>query len=162
MNCERIEASLLAVVDGRAAREDRERVAEHIATCPACSQRIEAMRQAWVALDRLPAVEPSAGFDARLRARMAEQQARAIWLGWLPAHRRLLALAAALLLVAVAWISLRPAMHHAAPANPENQEDFAVVKNLPALENYDVISNFDALSALPGAQEAAPQSQPME
>ena len=71
MNCERIESSLLAVVDGRATREERERVEEHAASCEACTLRNEQMRGIWSELDRLPALEPSAAFDARLRARLA-------------------------------------------------------------------------------------------
>lgn len=157
MNCERIEAALLAVVDGRATPEDRRRVETHVATCDSCARRIEEMRGVWTSLDRLEGLEPSPAFDARLRARMAEQQARAGWRAWLPSHLRLVAVTAALLAVAV-WVSLRPARRPAAPA-PENQEDFAVVKNLPVLENYDVIANFDALSALPGAQTTAPPKQ---
>ena len=73
MNCERIESSLLAVVDGRATREERERVEEHAASCEACTLRNEQMRGIWSELDRLPALEPSAAFDARLRARLADE-----------------------------------------------------------------------------------------
>ena len=161
MNCERIESSLLAVVDGRATREERERVEEHAASCEACTLRNEQMRGIWSELDRLPALEPSAAFDARLRARLADEPRRPQWLGWMAGNMRLVAVVAALAVVAV-WFSLRPAIDRPAPETPRSQQDFAVVKNLPVLENYDVVTNLDVLSDLPGAQEEAAHAQPIE
>lgn len=161
MNCERIEASLLAVVDGRATNEERERVAEHAIACTACARRMEQMRSVWIDLDSLPAIEPWPSFDARLRARIAEQPARSRFLGWMTGNMRLVAVAAALVAVAV-WFSLRPALQRPAPETAQSQQDFAVVKNLPVLENYDVVSNLDVLSDLPGAEQAAAQPQPIE
>jgi anti-sigma factor RsiW len=165
MNCERIEAALLAVVDGRATREERERVAEHVAACAACARQAEEMRAVWSGLDRLPELEPSPSFDARLRARLAEEQNRPRLFAWMAGNMRLVAVVAALVAVA-AWFSLRPVAQRPAPqAAAQSQEDFSVVKNLPVLENYDVVSNLDVLSDLPGAEQhtsAAPQPQPME
>lgn len=166
MNCERVEAALLAVVDGRATREERERVAEHAAACNACARRMEQIRAVWSELDRLPEIEPSPAFDARLRTRLAEEPGRPRLFGWMAGNMRWLAVAAALVAVVV-WFSLRPMARRPAPQAPaeSNQEDFSVVKNLPVLENYDVVSNLDVLSDLPGAQKqtsAAPRQQPME
>ena len=161
MDCERIEASLLAVIDGRAASEERERVEGHLAVCGACARRMEQMRAVWSDLESLPAIEPSPSFDARLRARMAGQPAPSGLFGWLTGNMRLIAVVAALVAVAV-WITLRPAIQRPAPTSGQTQQDFAVVKNLPVLENYDVVSNFDVLSDLPGAEDTSTQSQPME
>jgi anti-sigma factor RsiW len=161
MNCERMEALLLAVIDGRATPEERERVSGHVVGCATCARRMEEMTATWSVLSELPAVEPSAWFDARLRAWMSEPAPKSSLLGRLPGGLRWVALAAALGAVAL-WISLRPPLRRPVPApSAQNQEDFAVIKNLPELENYDVISNFEALSALPGAQ-AVNTSQQME
>jgi anti-sigma factor RsiW len=161
MNCEKMESLLLAVVDGRATSEEQERVAAHAAACPSCAQRMEEMSAIWAGLDSLPSVEPSPWFDARLRARMSEPLPKTPWFVRLPSGARWAAVAA---LVAVAlWVSLRPAMRRPAPAvTAPTQQDFAVIKNLPELENYDVISNFEALSALPGAQTVSGDQQQME
>jgi anti-sigma factor RsiW len=161
MDCERIEASLLAVVDGRAANEERERVEAHVAACSACARRMEGMRSIWSDLDSLPAIEPSPSFDARLRARIAAQPGRPGLFGWMTGNLRLVAVVAALVAVA-AWISFRPIAGPTAPTAVQSQQDFAVVKNLPVLENYDVVSNFDVLSDLPGAEDIATQPQSME
>lgn len=161
MNCERMEPLLLAVIDGRATVEERERVNDHAAHCGHCARRIEELNATWSALEGLPAMEPSAWFDARLRARMREPQPKVSRFGRLPGAARWTAAAAALVAVAL-WIWLRPPVGRRAPAvSTQNQQDFAVIQNLPELENYDVISNFDALSALPGAQTVN-ASQQME
>lgn len=161
MDCERIEAALLAVVDGRAAKQERERVEGHVAACGACARRMEEMQGVWSDLDSLPAVEPSPSFDARLRARMAEQPARPRFFEWMTGNMRLVAVVAALVAVAV-WISLRPTIQRPAPSSAQAQQDFAVVKNLPVLENYDVVANFDVLSDLPGAEDTSTQPQSLE
>lgn len=151
MNCEKMDALLLAVIDSRATPEERERVMAHAAGCGICARKLEELQATWSALDTLPSVEPSAWFDTRLRARMNELPSRRGWTGWLPAGLRWAAVAA--LVAATLWFSLRPPERRPAPAvTAQTQQDFAVIKNLPELENYDVISNFDALSALPGAQ----------
>ncbi len=164
MNCQRIESALLAVLDGRATAAEKEQAAAHIAQCADCARRMESLRDAWNALDHLPAIEPSPLFDARLRARLAEEAVapRPRWFAWPLAHLRLVALAAGLVAVTAVWLSVRPAAVLPTPAREQSQQDFAVVKNLPILENYDVLSNFDALTALPGAQQDASQAQPME
>jgi hypothetical protein len=125
---------------------------------------MEQMRGVWTELDHLPVLEPSAGFDARLRARLAAAPAQPRWLGWFTGNLRLVAVVAALVAAAV-WLSLRPPAIRPAPNGAQSQADFVVVKNLPVLENYDVVSSFDALSDLPGADQPAsaqPQAQPME
>jgi anti-sigma factor RsiW len=151
MNCERMGALLLAVVDGRATAEERELVNQHVAGCAGCARRMQDMRATWSALDAMPTAEPSPWFDARLRARLREPAPKRVRLGWLPGGARWAAMAALVVAIAI-WISLRPPVQRPAPAAATENQDFAVVKNLPELENYDVISNFEALSALPGAQ----------
>jgi anti-sigma factor RsiW len=158
MNCERMGVLLLAVVDGRATPEERERVSAHVAGCEVCARKLDEMGATWSALDALPTADASAWFETRLRARMAEMPAGHNWAAWLPGSARWAAVVA---LVAIAlWFSVRPPILRRAPAtNAQSQEDFAVIKNLPELENYDVISNFEALSALPGAQSVGNSQQ---
>ncbi|HEV2386174.1 MAG TPA: zf-HC2 domain-containing protein [Candidatus Acidoferrales bacterium] len=155
MKCEQVRNALPILLAGRASREERGRLDAHLASCAGCARHADQMRSVWLALDELPGTEPSAGFDARFRARLAAQPARSPLLAWFPMPVRL---AAAALVVAViaAWFSLRPITGKRVATRAQAQDDFAVVKNLTVLENYDVISNFDALSALPGA-EAAPR-----
>jgi hypothetical protein len=46
----------------------------------------------------------------------------------------------------------------AAVAQASSESDFRMINDLPELENYDVLSNFDALSALPATPAAQPAS----
>lgn len=158
MNCEPVEALLLAVVDGRATAEERELVNQHVASCAGCARRMEEMRATWSALDALPAAEPSPWFDAQLRARLRDPAPKRSRPGWLPGGARWAAMAALVVAIAI-WISLRPPVQRPAPTATTENQDFTVVKNLPELENYDVISNFEALSALAGAQTVGTPQQ---
>ncbi len=54
----------------------------------ACHERAEDFRKLWGVLDEVPLVEPSLGFDARIRARIAEEP-RPRWLSWLVPQPRL-------------------------------------------------------------------------
>jgi hypothetical protein len=100
----------------------------------------------------VPVVEPSLSFDARIRARIAEEQRRG-WLGWFVPQPRL-AFAMALLLALSVWMAKLPREGTAAGTE---QQDFEAIKDLGVLENYDVLSKFDALSEVP--VDAAPADQ---
>ena len=93
-------------------------------------------------------IEPSAAFDVRVRARVAAEPVKqSWWAAFLPAPRG--AFAAALLLLASVWLGTRPV--------PQAQiaED-----DIPVLENYDVLSNFDPLTELPQPVQADDATQP--
>jgi hypothetical protein len=101
-------------------------------------------------LEEMPISEPSLGFDARLRQRIAAEPRHHFWEGWLPAPR--LAFAMSMLLVMSAWIARLPLD---VPTASKTEEDYHMIKDLRVLEDYDVLSNFEALSELPPS--AAPQ-----
>jgi len=151
--CEDVSKQLIAYLDRRANSAERHEVEEHLAACSACHQRAEDFRKLWGVLDEVPLVEPSLGFDARIRARIAEEPRRG-WLGWLVPQPRL-AFAMALLLALSVWMAKLPREGNVAGTE---QQDFEAIKDLGVLENYDVLSKFDALSEVP-VEEAAPANQ---
>jgi len=106
----------------------------------------------------VPLVEPSLSFDARIRARIAEEPRRR-WVGWLVPQPRL-AFAMALLLALSVWMAKLP--REGSPVGTE-QQDFEAIKDLGVLENYDVLSKFDALSEVPvdATAPADQQAQPV-
>jgi anti-sigma factor RsiW len=55
---------------------------QHIAGCPACRDLVEAQRGLWRTLDAWPAPEVSPQFDARLYARIAQEDALPAWKQW--------------------------------------------------------------------------------
>jgi anti-sigma factor RsiW len=159
MKCEDVSKELIAYVDRRANPSERRRVEEHLADCAACRDRTEEMRRVSALLSELPMVEPSFGFDARVRQRVAAEPPRR-WFGWfVPAPR--LVFAVAMLIALSVVVAKAPSRHTTGPATTatadvQQEEDFNAIKNLGVLENYDVLTKFDALSE---ASTATPSSQ---
>ena len=159
--CAALESKLVEYLDGRARPVVRHAVEEHLSACTACRSRVEEFRSLWSALDELPPISPSPAFDASLRSRIAAEPARHSFWSWVPSARLVFAMTA---LVAVSvWLSSMPRFKtiaplasqssQQAPANQATQvtaeSDFGMIRDLPELENFDVISKFDALSELP-------------
>lgn len=162
MNCERMEHLLVVYLDGRARADERAEVESHLGACDACRRRADGFRAVWAALDEAEAVEPSPAFDARLRQRLEAEPQRRLS-GWLlPAPGAALAFLA-LLLVAV-WVTfLAPApgedgallTRQSAPG----EDEFAMIRDLGVLENYDVLANFEVLAEL--AENGSPARREM-
>ena len=157
MRCTEMQGKLVEYLDGRAKPADRHAVEEHLSICVSCRSRVEEFRALWSALDGLPAISPSPAFDASLRTRIAAEPARRSFWSLLPSPR--LAFAVTSLIAISVWMSAgRPAIpgptmvgQTAAPGQISADSDFGMIRDLPVLENYDVVSKFDALSELPGA-----------
>ena len=150
MNCEQLEKSLVAYLDTKAKPLERRQVEAHLSECGACRQRAEDFRLLWGVLDELPSVAPSAAFDASVRARVArEARANGFWTWVVPSPR--LALAAMALVVLSLWLTSFPPARQPAPVVTAqgSEAEFRMIKDLPVLEDYDVLANFDALSDLP-------------
>ena len=151
-NCERIVEFLIPYLDGRASSSEQREVEAHAAVCAACKTRVEEFRRLSVALNEMPAIEPSLAFDARVRQRIAEEP-RINWFGFLiPAPR--LAFSLAFLLALSVWTTgIEPKMPEVQPTAAQSEQDFRLIKDLDVLENYDVVKNFDALSELPVVEQ---------
>jgi len=149
MNCERMETRLVAFLDGRLEAAERVEVDAHLAGCAACRARAEEFRALWGVLDAAPAFEPSAAFDARLRQRIAGEP-RAWWLGWLVPSPRMAVAAALLVILSISIVSLAPPPETATAQVAQNssEEEFKLINNLPLLEDYDVLTNFEVLTEL--------------
>ena len=143
MSCERMETRIMGYVDGRLRESERAEVEKHLAGCAACRLRVSEFRSVKELLGELPQIEPSPAFDTRVRARVAALPKKSSWLRWFAPSPRV-AFAASMLLLATVWLG-RSTNVPVIPPTDEAQID----RNLPALENYDVISDFGALSDLP-------------
>jgi anti-sigma factor RsiW len=151
MSCSRMENRILPYVDGRLKESERRKMEAHLAACAACRLRVNEFRAVTGLLDELPQIEPSAAFDVRVRARVAAEPVKQSWWAWFTPSPRV-AFAASLLLLGTVWIG----------AN-SNQTSIAQ-EDLPVLENYDVLSNFEPLTELPQpvqADETNQQNQQM-
>ena len=155
MSCDRVENRILPYVDGRLKASEMREVETHLKTCAACLLRVNEFRALSGLLDEMPQIEPSGAFDARVRARVAAEPVKqSWWAGFAPSPR--VAFAASMLLLATVWFGSRPNE----PLAPEPEAQ--VVSDLPVLENFDVVSSFDALSDLPQPvnDESNQQQQP--
>lgn len=148
MKCEDVSNELMAYIDGRTSAAARREVETHLAECAACQTRADEFRKVSMALDELPAIEPSFGFDARLRQRISAEPRRSRFFSFVPQPRLALSmgLLAALLALVVELPHGNPVMQPVSPT--VQQEDFNAIKNLGVLEDYDVVTKLGALSDL--------------
>ncbi|MGA2813905.1 MAG: zf-HC2 domain-containing protein [Candidatus Acidiferrum sp.] len=149
MSCGRMENRILSYVDGRLKESERLEIAKHIATCAACELRVNEFRAVSSLLDELPQIAPSPAFDVRVRARVAAEPVQQGWWAWFAPSPRV-AMAGALLALCVLWVGFRPSAVTPATEAEINQ-------NMPVLENYDVLSNFEPLTDLPAPVADEPQ-----
>jgi anti-sigma factor RsiW len=156
MKCEDVSKELIGYLDRRANSAERRQVEEHFTECAACRTRAEEFRHLWSVLEEVPSVEPSFGFDARVRQRVAAEP-RPRWFGFVPQPR--LAFSMALLLALSVWMAKLPQPNESpvATAAQTESEQFQAIKDLGVLDNYEVLTKFDALSEL-----NPPAAEPIE
>lgn len=158
MSCKKMENWMVPYVDGRLKESEAREVETHLAACAVCRLRVNEFRAVAGLLEELPEIEPSAAFDARVHARVAAEPGKKSWFAWLAPSPRV-AFAASMLLVATVWIGSRPAIHTANVAESASGGG-DVIEKLPVLEDYDVLSSFDAMTDLP--DQPRQNSQPAE
>ncbi len=151
MSCGRMENRILSYVDGRLKESQRLEVEKHLATCAACELRVKEFRAVSGLLDELPVIAPSPAFDVRVRARVAAEPVKQSWWAQFALSPRV-AMAGALLALCILWVGFRPRGYTVNPAT-----EAEINQNMPVLENYDVLSNFEPLTDLPAPVADEPQ-----
>lgn len=165
MKCEDVSKDLIAYLDGRANASDRRKIEDHLASCPACRNRAEEMRRVSMLLGELPAIEPSFGFDARVRQRVAAEPQRSWFWRLVPPPRPAFAMA---LLVALTVLVAKLPTHKAPVTAPvavtaqQQEEDFNAIKNLGVLENYDALTKFDEMTETAASTPSSPDGKPQQ
>ena len=151
MTCSWMKERILPYMDGRLKESERRGVEKHLAACSACRLGVEEFQKVSGLLGELPRIEPSAAFDLRVRARVAaEPPKQNLWQSWwaLLAPSPRVVLAASMLVLATVWLAHRPADTTAlGPASAD--AEYRMISDLPVLEDYDVLSNFEPLTDLP-------------
>ena len=130
----------------------------HLAACPGCAEELASLKKTWDLLDEWQAPEPSAFFDAKLFARLREEQAKpsAGWLertqAWLLYRSNLqfrpLA-AGALATVLVVGGGTFAALNYATPPPPDTS---ATVRDLQSYDGNAQV--FQQLNALDGDEDS--------
>jgi anti-sigma factor RsiW len=150
MNCKAMEKYSVAYLDGSIDSRRRREVEAHLADCGPCRVRAHQFQEVWGILEEAPMVRPSASFDAAVRARVAQEASRSSLWGWLVAPSPRLAVGVTGLLVFSVWLSsLQPAARPPAQIVTAGDTEFKMIADLPVLEDYDVLANFEALSEVP-------------
>lgn len=152
-----MEGRLLAFIDGRLKEKEQREMQSHLAACPACTLRVNEFRSVSGLLDELPQIEPSPAFDVRVRARIAAEPVKQSWWSWFGAAPRVL-VAASMLLLATVWVGHHP-VDHTDVANSNGSDETQMMQDLPVLENYDVLANFEPLTELPQPVQAEDSTQ---
>jgi predicted anti-sigma-YlaC factor YlaD len=154
MKCEEIREKMPDLASGIA--ETTPEIRGHLATCSACSGKLEEFRQTMALLDEWQTPEPSPYFDVRLQARLREEMAKP-QLGWMAWFRRPVLAAALTVLVA---IGAGMFLHEGGAYRPADSvladNDASVqggpgtaVGDLSALDkNHDMLSDFELLDDL--------------
>ena len=160
---------IFALSQGMVAEREANEAKAHLEVCADCRNvfegylRLDSVLEGWY-----PAVEPSPWFDARLRSALAAAKPASAPPGfgvWSFAWTRWLALSAlAAVLVTGAIVTrhnLRVQHDRSAPAPvqvaqtekptapSEAAQELKIYQNLPVLEDYDMLANFDVISELP-------------
>jgi anti-sigma factor RsiW len=148
MSCSRMEKQILPYVDGRLKPTEIRDVETHLQSCVACRMRVNEFRAVSGLLDELPQIEPSGAFDARVRARVAAEPVKHTWWSvFMPSPRA--AFAASFLLLASIWVGTHSNNNPANFTNAPAAQAAIDPNDLPVLENYDILANFEPLEDLP-------------
>jgi anti-sigma factor RsiW len=157
MNCKAVEKNSIGYLDGSIDARRRREMEAHLAACGDCRERARQFREIWGILEDAPAIRPSAGFDAMVRVRIAQEGSRRGLWGWLVPSPRLAIGVTALLVFSVWLSSLPPAAQSPMPVITPGDTEFHMIADLPVLEDYDVLSSFDVLSELPVQPAVTPR-----
>jgi anti-sigma factor RsiW len=158
MNCQAAGKKAIAYLDGSIDSRGRRGMEAHLSACGACRERTREFGRIWGILEETPMVRPSAGFDALVRARIAQEASRRGPWAWLAAPSPRLAVGVTALLFCSVWLSsLPPAGRVPMPASSAGDAEFRMIADLPVLEDYDVLANFEALSELSVPPVPTPQ-----
>jgi len=121
----------------------------HLKQCADCSRLVEAQQEVWGALEAWTPGPVSVNFDARLYARIAEEQAAPTWQLWLrrifqpalpyPLWKSAVPLIAACALLAVGLTVRMPEATHA--LQPQLRADKVDIEQVEqALEDFDILT----------------------
>src|SRR5271170_2594154 len=120
----------------------------HLKQCADCSRLVEAQKEVWGALDAWTPAPVSVNFDARLYARIAEEQSAPVWQRWLgrifqpalpyPLWKSAVPLIAACALLAAGLSVRTPQAVNPGPQLHADKVDIEQVEQ--TLEDFDILT----------------------
>lgn len=175
MKCHDLDSLAIEYLDGALDTPARAPVEAHLAVCGDCAARLRGLAGVSQLLDSWQDIRPSASFDFRLQQKMNSPAASStswrdrlsLWWFFLPFSRPALAGAMlAVILSAVAVIQFYPGGIHSgwqativssgtdstlvAAGLADGNDELALYAELPVLENWELLSNFEVLQEMKG------------
>lgn len=169
MNMHWKEEEFLEYLDRRVTPKARARLEAHLAACADCRRQLEEMRALRSVLDEWTPAPVSSGFEARLRARLADTRpAPRGWFALRPAFALGFAAVASLTVAVMLWrapetevvqvpphtpLPTAPATVPSTPESPSvgaatpptDTETLALLENPVLLSDYELLEEFDIL-----------------
>jgi anti-sigma factor RsiW len=158
MSCEKMVNEILPYIDGRLRANQRANVEKHLMTCTSCQLRLEEFHALTRLLDQLPVVDPSPGFDARMHALVAGEPFSKGWWHSLNLSPRAALAGSVLLVGALGLGSYELGRPPSLPWADPQLADEQMIQDLPVLEDYDLLSNFEPLREMPPLEPAESDS----
>ena len=160
MSCQRIQPHLLALIEGELKQRKREKVARHVAACPACASAMHSLRQTLRVVQTIDVPEPSPAFwqefgtalHQRIRREEAAHQGRRHWQLWelfrLP-KPALAAVAVSLILVgSLPFLSGHLNQQRIPRMILSGRDEVSLAANLDFLKHLDLLEEVDVLEQL--------------
>src|SRR5689334_13544087 len=143
MKCNQIETFLLDYINGKLAPADRTAAQQHLAVCQECRVRAEGFRAVSTAMDDWDTPEISPWFNARLRQRIAAEEAagwswQRAW-DWFKQPVAATAFAAILIMGSLAVWTARPTVEPAKQAGNvvhPGHKDHQVDELMPVVDDF--------------------------
>ena len=173
MKCKQAESRLVPYLDGKLSPRQREEMELHLRGCSSCTVRVKGFSEVFGLLNAWEEIEPSPSFDARLAQYIEQAPVSAGWwdnllgrLANLPLGKP--AFAAAMLAVvclAAVLVGYSPAppetlvsqqQQPAATVTAQGIDEFALYRNLPVLEDWDLLRDFEVLQVLSSTNPLQP------
>jgi anti-sigma factor RsiW len=159
MNCPQVSNQREIVLDYCAGALDRDRATEfeqHIEHCGDCREAVSEQRRVWETLDHWTAPAVSGNFDARLYARIANEEAAPAWRRWLRGiippvapfafWKPAVSLAAACAVLTVGLMVHAPFVHAPKPAQPAAQAGPAPAAQVDIEQVANALDELDLLA----------------
>ena len=160
MRCQRIQPHLLALIEGELQQKKRDKVAMHVAACPACALAMRSLRRTLRVVQTIAVPEPSPAFwqefgtalHQRIRREEATHQGRRHWQSWefwrLP-KPALAAVAVSLILVcSLPFLGGHPGPQRIPRMVVAGGDEVSLAANLDFLKHLDLLEEVDVLEKL--------------
>jgi anti-sigma factor RsiW len=160
MRCQRIQPHLLALIEGELKQKKRDKVAMHVAACPACALAMRSLRRTLRVVQTIDVPEPSPAFwqefgtalHQRIRREEAAHQGRRGWPIWelfrLPKPALAAVAVSLILMCSLPFLDGHPGQPRVPRMVLSGGDEVSLAANLDFLKHLDLLEEVDVLEQL--------------